>query len=105
MGDRSRCERNDSRPTEGLREPRQHRQVSVERDLRESPSAKRRQPVLVLESAELALHSGATPVEALPLVGAVWDAVERDRAGLAERDDGDAAALARLLHDAVGVVA
>jgi hypothetical protein len=48
-------------------------QAGVQRDPRDPTNPQRQQPVLVLQPAELALHSGALPVVRLPLVGAVRD--------------------------------
>ena len=61
-------------------------------DAGQPASPKRRQAVLVFESAELPFHGGAATVEALPLVRPVGDRSERDRATLAQADDRDDAA-------------
>src|SRR5438128_2638446 len=71
-----------------LPEPREHHKISVDADASEAARAERHQPVLVLEPAELPFHGDAATVEALPLVGAVGNAVERDGAVLSKRDDG-----------------
>jgi hypothetical protein len=68
-------------------------------------NAERGEAVVVFQASELALHGCATTVKPLPFVGAVGDAVERDGATLAERHDGCALALSRLVHNPVAVVA
>lgn len=59
-------ERNGPRPTERLREPREHRQVGVKRDPFQATDAERRELVLVLQPAELALDSATASVEVAP---------------------------------------
>ena len=66
-------ERYGSGAAERLREPREHREVGVKLDALNAPDAERREAVVVLQAAELALDGGASTVESLPLVGAVGD--------------------------------
>jgi hypothetical protein len=73
---------------ERLPEAGDYHKISVLPDTAEAARAKRRECVLVLQTAELSLDGGATPVEALPFVGAVRDRRERDRATLPQADDG-----------------
>ena len=66
MRRRLRGERNCSRPGERLPKPGDHHEVSVKPNTRQSPCAKRRQAVLVLEPAKLSFHDAAAseaPVE------------------------------------------
>jgi len=51
-------ERYGALPTERLREPREHSQVSVKLNVGESAHAERREPVFVLEPTKLALDGG-----------------------------------------------
>ena len=94
VGRELRREWNGSRPNERLPETGDHHEVGVLPHSRNAASAKRRQSVLVLEPPKLPLDSSAAAVEPLPLVRPVRDCRERDRASLAERNDGDDAALA-----------
>jgi hypothetical protein len=62
-----RGERKDSRPrtTERLPEPPDEHEVSVKTNATQAARTKRRQRVLVLQAAELALDGGAATIEAL----------------------------------------
>jgi len=66
-------ERHDSHASECLRQPRQHREVSVKLNASESANAKRCQPVLMLQPAELALDSSTTPVQIAPALRVARD--------------------------------
>lgn len=59
-------ERYCSRTGERGREPGEHGEVGVERDLREPTDAKQGEGVLVLQAAKLALNGGASSVEVAP---------------------------------------
>ena len=61
-----RRERSRSHSTERLREPGEHHEVSVELDSFKPSNAERREPIFLFEPAELALASGASPVEVAP---------------------------------------
>ena len=88
-------ERNDPRPRERLRQPRQHREVGVKLDTSQSANAERSQPVLMLQSTELALDSAASPIEVAPPL-----ALARDQRVQARRLAPDRARLARPLGSA-----
>ncbi len=60
---RLRRELNLSRPTERLREPRQHHEVGVKLNTLKPTDAERGEAVLVLEFTEAPLDSTATPVQ------------------------------------------
>ena len=77
---------------ERLPEAGEHREVSVNPHAVDATRAERREAEPMLERAELALDGGAAPVEALPLGGTVGDRGQRDRAALAQADDGHHAA-------------
>ncbi len=78
--------------------------MSVKLDALQPSDTERGEAVVVLQAAELALDGGAATVETFPFGRAVRDRGERDRASLAQRDNGDAVALARFVHDPVVVV-
>ncbi len=59
---------NGSRSGECAGEPREDAEVGVERDPLKSSDAKRREAVLVLQTAELAFDGGAATVEIAPAV-------------------------------------
>ena len=61
-----RGERNGSRSTKRLRQPREHHKVGVKRDTLQTAHAERRKSVLVLQASELALHGGTDTVKAAP---------------------------------------
>lgn len=88
----------------GEREPRENAEVGVQLDPPKTTNAERRKAVIVLQPAELSFDGGASTIEPLPLVRPVRDRAERNRAALSQTDDGDAAALACLVHDPVVVV-
>jgi hypothetical protein len=90
-------------PNERLTQPGKDHEVGVQPHAVDATDADRCEAVIVLQPAELALNGGALPVEALGLVRPVCDREQRDRATLAEADDGDAAALG-FFTDALVVV-
>jgi hypothetical protein len=107
----SRRERNGSRSTERLCEPRQHREVGVKLHALQSANAERQQSVVVLQVAKRTLNSGASAVEvAEPLAVArdAWEVPTADSnrkryllsANSTERDDRFAAAFLALGVDA-----
>lgn len=58
-----RHERHGARPTERLREPREHREVGVKLHLRQSTDAQRGESVAVLQVPERALNSSTATVK------------------------------------------
>jgi hypothetical protein len=55
-----------ARATQLLRQAGKHGQVGVKCDLRQSANAERRQPVLMIQAAKLALDGSAAPLEVAP---------------------------------------
>jgi hypothetical protein len=77
----------------------------VKPDALDAADAEEREAVIVLQTAELTLNSGAAAIEAAPLVATERDAELPLRLVLAERSDRGTAALVALGVDAVVVVA
>lgn len=86
-----RRERDLAGATERLPESREDHEVGVQPDALNPSDAKGCEAVIVLQPSELSLHGCPSPVEDLPFVRSERDREQRDRASLAERDDGNAA--------------
>jgi len=74
-----RGERNGSRSGESLRQPGEHREVSVKLHTSKPANAEWSKSVPVLQGAELSFHRRATPVQVTPPLRLAWD--ERMEAG------------------------
>jgi hypothetical protein len=83
----SRREGNSSRPTERLRQPRQHREVGVQRDALKATNAERCESVVVLEPPKLPFDGGPATVKRLPLLRVARDVWEQPPAER-QRQDG-----------------